>query len=149
MRWLMLDRLEAWEQKGAAVANKTFPLSDLMFMDHFPGNPLVPGVLQIEMIAQTAGLCLKLERPGSTAVLSHVHKARFIRPVRPGDRCRVRAELVSVKTGHVKAAGSIEIEGKIVAEVEVGLAITATTAAETESDPLVEEWRRKNGNQHE
>src|ERR1051325_7805477 len=118
MRWILLDRLEECEPGKHAVGIKTFSRSDLLFMDHFPGREMVPGVLEIEMIAQTAGACVRLFRPKTFAVLSLIQSARFHRPILPGDQCRITAHLLKMRPHYVLVAGYVEVGGQKVGEAE-------------------------------
>ncbi len=145
VRWLMVDRIEECEPGKRAIAVKTFPRSDLLFLDHFPERPLVPGVLQIEMIAQTAAACMRILRPEISAVLSHVRSARFVRPVRPGDLCRITAEIVALRPAHVIARGTIEVDQQKTAEAEILAVILPGVHADPPRDPLIAEWLERQG----
>lgn len=144
MRWLLIDKLEECEPGKHAVAVKVFPRSDLMFMDHFPGRALVPGVLEIEMIAQTAAACVRLLRPRTFAVLSTVHSARFLKPIQPGDQCRVTIDIVKMRPHYVLVTGYIEVGATKVGEAEI-LAAVVPGVVNDERDPVIEEWLRRPG----
>lgn len=108
------------------VALKNVTANEPHLQGHFPGNPLMPGVLLLEAMAQTAGVLLP---DGSSAFLAQVKEARFRRPVVPGDQVRIEAvRLVGLGTLHrfeVKAF----IEGAATAEAEIVLAIDTPGAA--------------------
>ena len=144
VRWLLIDKLEECDPGKHAVAVKVFPRSDLMFMDHFPGQALVPGVLEIEMIAQTAAACVRLWRPKTFAVLSTVHSARFLKPIRPGDQCRVTADIVKMRPHYVLVSGYIEVGATKVGEAEI-LAAVVPGVVNEERDPVIEEWLHRPG----
>lgn len=92
MRFLMVDRIVSLEVGRSAVAEKTLPPDEELFLDHFPGFPVVPGVLLTEMMAQTAGKALNAERrPRGNAMLIEVRQARFRNWVRPGEVVRMTA----------------------------------------------------------
>ncbi len=102
------------------VALKNVTINDHDLQGHFPGNPIMPGVLLIEAMAQTAGLLLP---EGSSALLAQIKDARFRRPVVPGDQVRIEAtQQIGLYTLHrfdVKAF----VDRKLVAEAEILLAV--------------------------
>jgi 3-hydroxyacyl-[acyl-carrier-protein] dehydratase len=102
------------------VALKNVTVNDPYLQDHFPGNPLMPGVLLVESMAQTAGLLLP---EGSSAVLAQIKDARFRRPVIPGDQIRIEA----VRRGGLGALYRFEVaalvNGVPAAEAEIVLAV--------------------------
>jgi len=101
------------------VALKNVSAGDPHLQDHFPGNPIMPGVLVIEAMAQTAGLLLP---EGSTAVLAQIKEARFRRPVLPGDQLRIEAERLGGLGGVHRCAVAASVDGVPVAEAEIVLA---------------------------
>jgi 3-hydroxyacyl-[acyl-carrier-protein] dehydratase len=88
------------------------------FHGHFPGNPLMPGVLQLEAMAQVAGaLLLKLKQyHGKISVIVSIDKVRFRRPVLPGDRLRIEAEAQIVKDRTAQVSARTTVEGERAAE---------------------------------
>jgi 3-hydroxyacyl-[acyl-carrier-protein] dehydratase len=108
----MVDKLIECEPGVHAIGTKSFPRSDILFMDHFPGMPLVPGVLQIEMIAQLGGKCISLAEPTKLPVLGNVKNARFLRPIAPGDICVIKATVTKISGQFSQIEGSIEVEGQ-------------------------------------
>ena len=78
MRFLLIDRIVKLDPGRAISAEKTLPASEELFRDHFPGFPVVPGVLLTEMMAQSAGKCLNAQRlPRGAAMLIEIRDARF------------------------------------------------------------------------
>ncbi|NTW62766.1 MAG: beta-hydroxyacyl-ACP dehydratase [Chlorobiaceae bacterium] len=118
MRWLMVDKIIEMEPGIKATGVKCFSRSELFFMDHFPGYPLVPGVLQIEMIAQTGGKCIMAAKPGFLPVLTSVKSAKFRKAIEPGDKALIHTE-VTIRQSYSIAKGRIEVDGKDVAYAEV------------------------------
>ena len=99
MRYLLLDRIDELKKLEYAVGTKCVALSEDCFEHHFPGQPVYPGALLIESLAQLGGALLELSLRGTgdhqpRCVLSSV-KARFHEFVRPGDALKLRAEVVS------------------------------------------------------
>jgi len=135
----LLDRLENVDPGKSAVAIKTFSRSDLLFMDHFPGKPLVPGVLEIEMIAQTAAKAVRLAFPDAMFLLAGVNSARFRRQIRPGDRCRITSKVVKLRSDYMRAAGCVEVDGVKVGEAEVVCAILRNDFS-VAGDAVIEDW---------
>lgn len=144
VRWFLIDRLEECEAGKRAVAIKAFSRSDLIFMDHFPGHEIVPGVLEIEMIAQTVSTCVRLLRPNTFAVLSKVEWARFIKPISPGDQCRITAQVLRMRPHYIQATGYIEVAGVKVGEAQFVAAIVPGIEVEAK-DPVIENWIRRQG----
>ena len=144
MRWLLIDRLEECEAGKRAVAVKAFSRSDFIFMDHFPGREIVPGVLEIEMIAQTVSACVRLLRPKTFAVLSKIEWAKFLKPIVPGDQCRITAEILRMRPHYIQAMGYIEVAGVRVGEAEFIAAILPGIEVEMK-DPVIEDWLRHQG----
>lgn len=110
MRFILLDRITAWEPGRRGRALKNVALSEDFFDDHFPLKPIMPGVLMLEGMAQLSGLLLEegvRQETGRSvkALMSIVEKAKFRRPARPGDTLEYRAEVLSVNEagGHVSS----------------------------------------------
>jgi len=103
------------------VAVKNVTGGDPHLQGHFPGNPLMPGVLLVEAMAQTAGLLLS---EGSSAVLAQIRDARFRRPVVPGDQVRIEVEELGGLGRLHRFAAKASVDGSTVAEAEIVLAVS-------------------------
>jgi beta-hydroxyacyl-ACP dehydratase FabZ len=104
------------------VGIKNVTLNEPFFMGHFPDFPVMPGVLIVEAMAQTAGvLVLKSmpDRSNKLVLLVAIDYARFRRPVVPGDTLRMEMTIVKRKASVAKIAGRATVDGQLVAEVEV------------------------------
>jgi len=121
--FLMVDRILDVVPGKSAVALKNLSHGDGVFQGHFPGLPIFPGVLQVECIAQTAGLCVADATDDRVGVLAAIDGARFHRPVRPGDQLRIEAEIKACRHGFAKAEGRILCDGQVVAEAGVTFAL--------------------------
>src|SRR5579864_1742555 len=96
--FLLVDAIEEMEQWKRIVGIKNVTMNEHFFQGHFPGNPIMPGVLIIESMAQTGGLLLLKEVPERDTKLLYfvaVDDARFRRPVVPGDQLRIEVEVIS------------------------------------------------------
>ena len=117
-----VDRVLEMTPGKRVVALKNVTVGDPYLQGHFPGNPLMPGVLLVEAMAQTAGLLLS---EGSSAVLAQIRDARFRRPVVPGDQVRIEAERLGGLGGMHRFAVKASVDDAPVAEVEIVLAETS------------------------
>lgn len=144
MRWLLIDRILECEPGVAAVARKSFPRSDLFFMDHFPGMPIVPGVLQIEMMAQVGGKCISMSRKDILPVLGTVKAAKFYRNVNPGDICIVKAKVTKIANGYSTAEGEIEVDGQKVSSATILFGHVDRSKLKSESfDEVTADWLKR------
>jgi len=126
--FLMIDRILEVEGSRRIVGLKNVTINEAFFQGHYPGDPIMPGVLIIEALAQIGGVLLsqELEHKGKTAVLLSLDKVKFRRSVRPGDQLILEAEAIRVKssTGHVK--GRARVGADLVAEAEIKFILTDT-----------------------
>lgn len=121
--FLLVDRIASVVPGEKIHAYKNVSFNEQFFQGHFPGNPVMPGVLTVEALAQTAALLAFMTDPKdiSTKVmyLAGIDGARFKRPVRPGDRLDLEAS-VSKRKGPVwKIACKASVDGALVAEMEI------------------------------
>jgi beta-hydroxyacyl-ACP dehydratase FabZ len=119
--FLLVDRIVEMEPERV-VGIKNVTLNEPFFMGHFPDFPVMPGVLIVEAMAQTAGvLVLKSmpDRSNKLVLLVAIDYARFRRPVVPGDTLRMEMTIVKRKASVAKIAGRATVDGQLVAEVEV------------------------------
>lgn len=123
--FLLVDRIVEVEQGRRAVGLKNVTINEPFFQGHFPGNPVMPGVLIIEAMAQVcAFVALEPSRgEGKLALLAAVDRARFRRPVVPGDQLRMEVELVRAKGNLGRVTCSAFVGEKLVADAELTFAI--------------------------
>ena len=123
--FLLIDTVEELEPGIRVVATKHIREDEDWFRGHFPGHPVTPGVLVIEMLAQAGAVCaLSLpENRGKLAIFGGVKNARFKQPVRPGDVLELSCELVEQHgpVGFGKAAA--KVDGKLAARCELTFVI--------------------------
>jgi 3-hydroxyacyl-[acyl-carrier-protein] dehydratase len=125
--FLMVDRIVELRGDESAIGIKNVTANEPHFLGHFPSNPVFPGVLLIEGMAQTAGvLCLRslgtIEKPQLVYFLT-IDKARFRKPVVPGDRVEYHMTKINRRKRMWWFRGEAKVDGELVAEAEVGAAI--------------------------
>jgi UDP-3-O-[3-hydroxymyristoyl] N-acetylglucosamine deacetylase/3-hydroxyacyl-[acyl-carrier-protein] dehydratase len=116
--FLLIDRVIEVDGYQRAVAIKNVSINEPFFQGHFPGKPLMPGVLQLEAMAQLAGVLLlrKLENTGKLAVLWSIDKVKLRAPVEPGDQLRIEVETLRMKGELAQVRGAGTVAGKPVCE---------------------------------
>jgi 3-hydroxyacyl-[acyl-carrier-protein] dehydratase len=118
---LLVDRvLEITDDSIVGIKNVTF--NEPQFTGHFPGYPVMPGVMIIEAMAQTAGILVTVVAPhtrGKLMFLASVEEAKFRKPVVPGDQLRIEMKMLRLKTTVAKIRGTAKVDGQVVAEATV------------------------------
>ena len=126
----MIDTIPTFNREGRSlVATATVPLHSPVFEGHFPGHPLVPGVLLTETMAQASGyLLLALNRLSHMPFLMGVDEARFRNFVTPGQVLDIEARFDQEGSGYAATKAKIRVEGKLVASAALRFALTAFPA---------------------
>ena len=125
--FLFVDRILEIEYAKRIVGVKNVTVNEEFFQGHFPGQPVMPGVLLLEVMAQTGGVLARKTAEGKgrpTVFLTGIEKAKFRRPVVPGDQLRVEVEVVRRKGAFWKMAGRIVIDGSLACEAEMTAMVT-------------------------
>lgn len=120
--FLLIDGIEEMERWKRIVGIKNVTINEHFFQGHFPGKPIMPGVLIIESMAQTGGLLLLQEVPDREKKLLYfvaIDNARFRRPVVPGDRLRLEMNVLAWRNGFCKLQGSATVDGEMAAEASL------------------------------
>jgi len=120
--FLLVDRIIELEDKKRVVGIKNVTINEPFFIGHFPGHPIMPAVLIIEAMAQVGGILLlsSVDNPEKYLVyFIGIDKAKFRRPVVPGDQVRFELEMMMLKRRYCKMKGVAYVDGNIVAEAEL------------------------------
>jgi len=123
--FLLIDTVEELEPGVRALAKKCVSMNELFFQGHFPGNPVMPGVLIVEALAQVGAVAI-LSQPewkGRTAYFAGIDKARFRQKVVPGDVLMLETTLIKVKGPIGIGKAVAKVNDKVVAEAELTFAI--------------------------
>lgn len=122
--FLMVDRVMKIEG-NRIVAIKNVSSNEAYFQGHFPGHPVMPGVLQLEAIAQVAGILMlkQVENSGKIAYFMSAEHVKWRKPVRPGDRLVIEVELIKSRGKIGKARGTCAVDGETVSEAEVAFMV--------------------------
>jgi 3-hydroxyacyl-[acyl-carrier-protein] dehydratase len=140
--FLLIDRVIEIDRRKKIVALKNVTINEPFFTGHFPGNPIMPGVLTVEAMAQAGATLLLTEledRDNKLVVFTGIERARFRRPVVPGDQLRIEVEVLAWRRIAGRMDGKAFVDGKLVAEATISCAIIdrpskpGAPAAETES----------------
>jgi 3-hydroxyacyl-[acyl-carrier-protein] dehydratase len=123
--FLWIDRVEELEPGARCVAVKFVDPADPIFAGHFPAKPILPGVLLIEAVAQTAGVMLGSSNSeatgGGVALLAAVNRFKFLKPVTPGQELRIETKKLTDVGQMAYISGTVWVEGKRVASGELSV----------------------------
>ena len=135
--FLLVDRIESLKEGEEIVGIKNVTINEPFFAGHFPGNPIMPGVLIIEAMAQVGGVLAFHSSPkewaGSLVYFMGIDKVRFRKPVVPGDQLRLKLTTIRQKQKVFKMRGEAYVGGTLVAEAEL-MAVIERGRNETPAD---------------
>ncbi len=120
--FLLVDRILEFEENKRIVGLKNVTINEPFFQGHFPGHPIMPGVLIIEAMAQVGGMLLlgTFEDAESKVVyFMSLDNVKWRRPVKPGDQLRFELELTQVRGRVCKMRGEAKVDGELVAEADM------------------------------
>jgi 3-hydroxyacyl-[acyl-carrier-protein] dehydratase len=132
--FLLIDRVVEFERARRIVAIKNVTINEPFFSGHFPGYPIMPGVLVVEAMAQ-AGCILLLsgvaDRENKLVVFTGIERAKFRRPITPGDQLRLEVDVLSFRPRAGRMEGKAYVDGKLACEATLTCAVVPRQARET------------------
>ena len=120
--FLMVDRILECDFKERIVGLKNLTINEPFFQGHFPGEPVMPGVLQLETMAQVGGILVNrgiIKKEGIISYFLAVDNARFRQMLRPGDQLIVEVKLLQARSTMFKMHGQITVDGKLACEADL------------------------------
>ena len=119
---LLVDEMEV-DADGVCHAKYLVKENEYFCSGHFPGNPIVPGVIQCEIMAQSCALLVKEDIQGKTTLYTGIDKVRFKSIVKPGDLCEITARLLSRKGPMVFCQAELRVKGNLCCKGELSFAL--------------------------
>jgi len=120
--FLLVDRIVELEEKQRVVGIKNVTINEPFFQGHFPGHPIMPGVLIVEAMAQTGGMLLLGAFPDpqqKVVYFTSLDNVKFRRPVKPGDQLRFELEIIQIRGLVCKMHGVATVDGQVVCEADM------------------------------
>ena len=120
--FLLVDRVLELEPKKRIVGLKNVTINEPFFQGHFPGHPIMPGVLIIEAMAQVGGVLLMGEFPdveSKVVYFMSLDNVKFRRPVKPGDQIRFEIDMTQIRGMVCKMHGVAKVDGEVVCEADM------------------------------
>jgi 3-hydroxyacyl-[acyl-carrier-protein] dehydratase len=117
--FLLIDRIVEFEPTKRVVAIKNVTINEPFFQGHFPGYPIMPGVLVVEAMAQAGAIIMMAaieDRDKKLVVFTGIERAKFRRPVTPGDQLRIEVDVLSMRTRVGRIEGKAYVGGKLACE---------------------------------
>ncbi|MGM0508235.1 MAG: 3-hydroxyacyl-ACP dehydratase FabZ [Fusobacteriota bacterium] len=121
--FLLVDRVLEMEEKKSIKAIKNVTFNEEFFQGHFPGHPVMPGVLIVEGMAQALGVLVMNKDEDKVPYFMSINNAKFRKPVKPGDQLEYHLEITKLKSKIMKAKGKAYVDGKVAAQAELMFSI--------------------------
>jgi len=138
--FLLIDRIVEFEPTKRLVAIKNVTINEPFFQGHFPGYPIMPGVLIVEAMAQAGGIIVMHETPdrdSKLVVFTGIERAKFRRPVTPGDQLRIEVEVLSFRPRAGRIEGRATVDGKLACEATLTCQVVPRSREKRPSDSAV------------
>jgi 3-hydroxyacyl-[acyl-carrier-protein] dehydratase len=136
--FLLIDRVIEFEPGKRLVAIKNVSINEPHFTGHFPGHPIMPGVLVIEAMAQAGAILMLQDMPDrhkKLAVFTGIERAKFRQQVTPGDQLRIEVEVLAFRSRAGKMESRAFVDGKMACEATLTCAIVPRKGAEDSASP--------------
>ena len=123
---LLVDRIIECDDQKRIVGIKNISVNEPFFQGHFPGTPIMPGVLQLEAMAQVGGIlhCRKTGAHGILPLFMGVDNARFRKMITPGDQMRIEVEILNTRGSVIRAHGQVLVDGQVASEADLLFMLT-------------------------
>ena len=123
--FLLVDRIIAMEPNVSITGIKNVTINEPFFQGHFPGQPIMPGVLIIEAMAQVGGvLAFSTNTDANAVFFMSIEKAKFRKPVVPGDQLKMELQVIHQRGNVWKLSGVAKVDDKVVAEADLTAMLT-------------------------
>jgi len=131
--FLLVDRIIEYDAGKRVVGIKNVSINEPFFQGHFPGAPVMPGVLIVEAMAQTAGVLMLASLPDRETKLvffTGIDGAKFRKPVIPGDQLRLELDVLRLRPKYIRLRGRAFVDGQLVAEAEISSSLVDRSLVE-------------------